>query len=1239
MTSKTILALSLLGLIVLAGCFNPPAGYCSTCAQPGHENNPECKYLAITSVLELRTKSAVYKDLTAYMRENPNATINVSPTLTSTTYFCAAEDADPAISNVPYELAQSRCGELQALLNDYKSRSNVPSCVDAHIDAQLLGPNSFCGKILAKQSTQIGIASPDVRACTWPTVPTNFFGFIDDAIANRQTSGDGDLVRTSPTFFYPEDEITDEGFFGLFKRTTVQPVNCFNLTLTPNNHSCPGGETCSIGRLSATPEGLCDCPAGQPPVCANPASVACGTLIFPTNGCGACTALDGQPQIGRQCTTGSTCLPKNYFGEGEGWGCYDDAGNAHNFDSEPIVRKYVYHIQDQQDAGILYSSLEPQLIGTRYTYPGLTTDSADIATLVIPPNRRYDPTLVTFTPINPGADATLYSVGTANLPQHTQTEAMILKFTTDNEQTCTTSGNKNGKTGPLFAPAIKLEWDWTKIDEKTCSPGGEAVFCDTAQFLMSTSYRLALIDTALKNNDLGKLNKLLVFNAFLYKDGYSPDARADFVATAGGGKLGAKPPALFNNGNFTLAAYWSPKTNPASENLFFELPDHAGDPNTLVRPGLYHVQINLRKPTSPLLGNNQQATSGQAVTITLTELSTDRPLYALYELPLDGPLGTDAATGEPRNGYGFAIDGVSEDLQLEGANNLLLSDYDSSKPALAAITIDAIKTWDERKNLESQNNRDGLLFEYDLQNQTVAFAPSQATPLLLHAFPLTTTSTATNNPTSGRLIYGYRINGVETGSINDARILWHPYAAKERGPTGACMIGDDPAKTILGTGTTQGVYQGELGTGRDIYYRAIAYAPLSDKYNLVPNPTTGSAGGSQPNVQEYLSPAMNSRRDKQNQVSLDFSRATKNWKSASLSDMIELVKTGKGCIVDDPFTTQIYWNKNALDQELANKNAATPPNNYDLLDSGIRENDICRVELNAQNQGCPADKRIALQTVVGGTGCPVGQIVQSGTFTQTGCTLADYGYICNDTGACQTKSTIYKGIESCNLNTLASNRTYGATCSNAPLLTEPVGFACNNPVAPTWCTNPKSIYEVTSGAAKFQIAGTQNYAAGAATNRIGYACGAQNPINYVFEGPPQGCPAAERIPIYRVTGENTAQNCFVNELTTLTTRSGCGTYEFAGYACQTAGHCASEAQIFQVNNDSPSKGTLSLDGGFAGQGTSSIGYICTGDTPPVECKNPKTVYSGLVNANAAILGTTSTLRGEPAVRKGFLCNP
>lgn len=1241
---KTIVVLGLVAFIIFSGCISPPAN-CAECANPQNADRPECKYLAIMNTLELRAESAVYQDLTAYMNAVPQSVQppqSLASDLSQPAFFCAGARVETNPNLTPLEMGKNRCAELQALLNDWKNRrlwgpfgptneDLLPECVKTHIAQNLLGPSSFCGQLLgATEDARVyQIRTSQITSCTWPVIPATWTGAIDDALANREIDPNGLLATPSPTFFYPEDEISEPGgFLNLFRSTTVHPVNCRDLELETAG-ACTNKTTCQSDALGSQTTAVCACPTNTAPQCPDVLQITCGTRVHPLNQCGSCTDATGQNLIGRQCPQPTdACLPQ--APESSTWRCFNE-NELRPGGLSDLVRKYVFMLTSAGDTGALYSSLVPQALGNTATYPVLALTqtipnasvqlSSGIPSAIGAPSPLQFTPAPTFVPTGPA-----YANTAAQYSGTSATESFVLKFDTLDTQTCQTPDGEFGKTGPLYAPALKLEWDWTTIDEKTCSPGGEAAYCDSAQFLMSLAYRLAKINAHLQANEIENASALLTYNAFLMRDGFSDDLRSDFVATANAGKLGANPPALFSQNQFRLAPYYTPKPNPAEENLYFELPPHASGNTRIIRAGRYHVQIRLAKNALPLWNTNNEPTDGQKITLTFNELKDARPRFRLYDLPFDGPLGTDVATGEPRNGYGIAVHGASERLDLRAGIPLAPSDYDSQRPALFAVEIENPTT---RANALTQmrDAGNGLLYRADTAEGKIQFIPSNATPVILKLFA---------QPTR-RFMYGYALATTDQ-TASERVAVFQPLASRKQNPSGQCLASDGQLAPELDATT------GQINAANPpdaLYYHTVFFTPAGSAWNLIPAQTIGSAGAGANNVQAYYSPRSSSRRDEQNQVALTYS-AEKNWKTASLQDLLALIKQSKGCIVDDAFATRIYWSNSALEAEWTNKRLSEPANRFDYADIGITNPLLC-IAQNAPTDACPPADRIPLSAITGGTGCPVGQIVLENERppNQSACTSAPYGFACKNPAACTNPVPIYQGTQACNQNQLATHPQYGAQCSNAPTTTRLAGYACANSIPPQGCGFPKPVFEINSGAHQNEITASTRAFLSAPSTSAGYVCSTTPAMpSFAFPTGPSACPIDQRTTVYRVTTTNPSQNCFAGELTTLVSRTACS-YAIAGYLCNTTGACENEQAVYACAENQSCQGTLSFNAARANAPSNVAGFLCRDNAPPASCPNAANVFEGISATpdNRGILGTSNTIRNANAVRVGALCNP
>jgi len=329
-------------------------------------------------------------------------------------------------------------------------------------------------------------------------------------------------------------------------------------------------------------------------------------------------------------------------------------------------------------------------------------------------------------------------------------------------------GEKTGKTGAENAPKIKLLWKWNSFiggrqgeypKAYPCSQTGsnEYIYCDATQYSIElierineakdllealnlscssqdpecvspfTTKRLQyFIESTEKLNgaELDKAKKqrlieLLKFNAYLIRDGYSPDFQKDFDYYARNVAFFETPSFYAGEG---LDEYFS---NPE----IFKF-DYFGVPNSPINgPGIYSTEISIEFKDNSWKLIKEDKTNA-VITVNMSKTKAAEPDSPFYYLPFDGEIGL--TTGNGRVGYGTNYE------NLEGGT-ININDPIKGEGQIRTInivnanTIHNLKTW-VKEDFKTMNiNERGVLLKLERRadETSLYYIPSDMTPVLM----------------------------------------------------------------------------------------------------------------------------------------------------------------------------------------------------------------------------------------------------------------------------------------------------------------------------------------------------------------------------------------------------------------------------------------------------------------------------------------------------------------------------
>lgn len=229
--------------------------------------------------------------------------------------------------------------------------------------------------------------------------------------------------------------------------------------------------------------------------------------------------------------------------------------------------------------------------------------------------------------------------------------------------------------------------------------------------------------------NLAALDKLLLFNAYLEKDGYTEDFKKDFAAHYTAADY-ANAPTYFTemgideNGNrYGFNRLLERGNIVFTRKYTFE--------NTIPAAGLYSVQIAAYFGENNWRLFNDKGTPKAGVFVILHRIGDAYPDSPLYAIPFDGEVGKQGSGLLDRQGYGTAYtlaNGSDSFYLTEGEHAVKTEGAGSSNPTVMV----GVEKKNDLHNINSlQSTRGEVLSIERTGSLKMVFSPSYATPLVM----------------------------------------------------------------------------------------------------------------------------------------------------------------------------------------------------------------------------------------------------------------------------------------------------------------------------------------------------------------------------------------------------------------------------------------------------------------------------------------------------------------------------
>ncbi len=227
-------------------------------------------------------------------------------------------------------------------------------------------------------------------------------------------------------------------------------------------------------------------------------------------------------------------------------------------------------------------------------------------------------------------------------------------------------------------------------------------------------------NNAWSSADKEEMLKLLKFNAFLIRDAYTNDFRADFHEFCVHQSF-FDCPAWYYEGDDSFGKYFS-----SGDNFIF---DYAQAPHSPLQAGKYEITLDVEFNND----NWEFFSNGQpdaVVKVRMSQLSMPEPDSPFYYLPFDGRIGADSLNG--RQGYGVNFRQTSEEtisINSESDHLVVSTNLAASTPVFGGWVNAGFNDDFRRLNID----RRGILLDVQAgaDETNIVLSPSYATPIMM----------------------------------------------------------------------------------------------------------------------------------------------------------------------------------------------------------------------------------------------------------------------------------------------------------------------------------------------------------------------------------------------------------------------------------------------------------------------------------------------------------------------------
>lgn len=404
-------------------------------------------------------------------------------------------------------------------------------------------------------------------------------------------------------------------------------------------------------------------------------------------------------------------------------------------------------------------------------------------------------------------------------------------------------------------------------------------------------------------NKIEEVQKLVNFNAFLIKDAYTKDFRADFDEFC-------KTKSFFDCPVFYLEETGLHRF--FADNDRFEF-DYSMAPHAPADAGKYAATINIEFDNDNW-NFFDQGNSSAKVKVEMTELSTPEPDNPFYYLPFDGQVGIDSSNG--RQGYGVNFRQTTEDtIKVNNAidQTLVSTNIPGSTPIFngwinAGFADDFV--------LLNQKNR-GILLDVQAGGEAtkIVLSPSYATPIMMQveyekghdAYGFYSIEINSSPQSTALKMIPWSGVGVNCRDFKDnvATEAWQDTWDVHGGVSGNIDCAPGTSITDYGIEWCDPIRSGST------YLQSVVFTP-QNKNSLMKRTTYGDQM------------TLYNRDDDGSQIALNGVPGMKNNSYGtsgidSIEDVFELVRENKVCLVGqgNRISNKFFWNPKVILEELS----------------------------------------------------------------------------------------------------------------------------------------------------------------------------------------------------------------------------------------------------------------------------------------------------------------------------------
>ncbi|MFH1255884.1 MAG: hypothetical protein V1494_01195 [Candidatus Diapherotrites archaeon] len=312
----------------------------------------------------------------------------------------------------------------------------------------------------------------------------------------------------------------------------------------------------------------------------------------------------------------------------------------------------------------------------------------------------------------------------------TESEKFHVKLEAGTENTCYGVNDEIGFTGENALPRLKLSWLWQNIPIGTCdysNPG--FVYCDSTQFTIEVLKKLQMVEALYADGNIGQIDPLLHFQAYLMKDGFSPDFQADFTYSAVNRDFFG-PNQWFVSGSRAFSRVFSDSTRFVFTSMQAPENNPRYNVSPLPAPGLYSVNIELSFDDGQIGRFFKSDDSPNVkVKVKIDSLQESKDANPLYFMPFDSMIGEQNGV-LLREGYGSSYSGDALPIRSFSSGNLEEIETKPGGTGLASVQAKYINDF----TTTNKTNRGSLaLITMNSANGPVSFkfSPSDATPVAM----------------------------------------------------------------------------------------------------------------------------------------------------------------------------------------------------------------------------------------------------------------------------------------------------------------------------------------------------------------------------------------------------------------------------------------------------------------------------------------------------------------------------